>query len=182
MIHREDQGEVAVLRMEDGKVQALDLELVEGLDVRRRGRGRRLGAGPLPGPGPAPRRRRADPDAGRRARGAGVLFIRVPPGMAPEVVGNGTAHKTQVQEMIRALLGLDELPAEDASRSVRSGPAVAPRQRCTRSGTLRRSGAAPCAAAGATLRSWGCACALTKGRSPMPSTTPWSASCGRRPA
>ena len=32
MIHREDRDEVAVLRMEHGKVQALDLELVEELD------------------------------------------------------------------------------------------------------------------------------------------------------
>lgn len=33
MIQREDQGEVAVLRMADGKVQALDLELVEALEA-----------------------------------------------------------------------------------------------------------------------------------------------------
>jgi enoyl-CoA hydratase len=32
MIHREDLDEVAVLRMADGKVQALDLELVEALE------------------------------------------------------------------------------------------------------------------------------------------------------
>lgn len=32
MIHREDEGEVAVLRMEHGKVQALDVELVEALE------------------------------------------------------------------------------------------------------------------------------------------------------
>jgi enoyl-CoA hydratase len=43
MIHREDQDELAVLRMGDGKVQALDLELVEALDaaleeVEREGR------------------------------------------------------------------------------------------------------------------------------------------------
>jgi enoyl-CoA hydratase len=33
MIHREDHEDVTVLRMEDGKVQALDLELVEALDA-----------------------------------------------------------------------------------------------------------------------------------------------------